>query len=278
MRKFFQYRGIALAVGMSILTVVAFIYIVSLSFSGKIEIPNEIAIGDIRFRLYGIIVVFSVLVSAIVFEKIAGKIPKFDIYEALIWAMIPGIIFARIFYFIQNIPTSDLSEIYKLWNGGLSIFGAIVGSIIGLIIYLRRTKIKLFPVLDIVFITIPLGHAIGRWANFINQEIYGPTTNLPWKMYVKGAFYHPLFLYEFILNLFLFGLLFFLFKQKKKRFDGFFISIYLVGYGVIRFFMEFLRTDPKIYLNLSAAQYISMVMILVGSGYLIFKSKRSGKS
>ncbi|MBN1915816.1 prolipoprotein diacylglyceryl transferase [Candidatus Dojkabacteria bacterium] len=274
-------------------------YIIALAFAGKIEIPKGIMLGRVQFRFYGMIIVLSVLISAVIFERLAGKLAKtdqkfrketrkFDIYEALIWIIIPGVLLGRIFYFVQNASMSGVfPEIYKVWDGGLSIFGGVLGGVLGIIIYLKRSKINTFPTLDHVFIAIPLGHAVGRWANFINQEIYGLPTNLPWKMYISPEnkvgiapefvgekFYHPLFLYEFILNLVLFGVLYFLFKAKNKRFDGFFISVYLVGYGLIRFFIEFLRLDPKVFLGLSVAQYISVVMVVSGTVVLVLKLRK----
>ena len=278
-------------------------YFVVLAFQGKIEIPKAIVIGDFQFRIYGIVLAASVLISASVFEKLAGSYAKrdknfskslqrFDIYEALIWAIIPGIIFARVVYFLSNLSVeSNLSDIYKIWEGGVSIFGGVMGGVFGIIIYLKKSKLKTFPILDLMFITVPLGHAIGRWANFINQEIYGPPTNLPWKMYISptsrvglsgeyaGAdYFHPLFLYEFILNLLLFGILYFFFKKGRKRVSGFFISVYCIGYGLIRFFIEFLRFDPKVLWGFSAAQFISLAMMIGGTGYLIYKRQLFYKS
>ncbi len=273
-----------------------FIYFVTRAFQGNFIFPNEVSIGFLSLKFYGLILLGSILVSAFVFEKLLKEYPgklkhlqKFDIYEALVWVVIPGIIFARIIYylsFINDYYQGSFAEIYKIWEGGMSIFGAIIGGILGMVLYLKRSKIKLFPIIDLVFISVPLGHAIGRWANFVNQEIYGPPTNLPWKMYVslehrKGipleyqqySFFHPLFLYEFILNLILFGLLYFLYKKKKDRPAGFFVALYLIGYGLIRFVMEFPRFDPADIFGLSIAQIISLIMIIGGILYFVFKFK-----
>lgn len=274
-----------------------FVYVIVLAFGGVINIPGEIILGSLHFRFYGLILLGSILVAAYVFtkllenlakkdKKLKKQLKKFDIYEMLIWIIIPGIVFARVFYyfsFINEYYGGSLSEIFKVWNGGLSIFGAVIGGILGLILYLKRMKISLFPLLDLIFIVLPLGHAFGRWANFLNQEIFGPPTKLPWKMFVRienrpfkfidKEFFHPLFLYEFILNLFTFGFLYYLFKKKVKRFNGYFISIYLILYGLIRLFIEFLRFDPVVYLNLSVAQFVSLGMILGGA---IFLASRSG--
>jgi len=282
------------------------IYTTTLAFRGEILIPNMIRIGDLQFRIYGIILMLSVLASAGVLERIfkiavernenlKKTFEKFDFYEVLLWSIIPGIIFARIFYFLSNIENyENFVDVIKVWQGGMSIFGAIIGGVIGILIYLKRAKIPVFPILDYIFIVIPFGHALGRWANFINQEIYGPPTDLPWKMYVAPAFrtgipaqyassdfFHPLFLYEFLLNLLLFGILFLFFKKGTKKFNGFFIATYALGYGIVRFIIEFLRFDPKVLVGLSVAQIVSLLMVFVSIGFLIYKlalKKENAKS
>ena len=303
--KFLKSKFFLIPIGLLLVGVIA--YMTALAFRGDITIPNMIVIGDLQFRIYGIILVISILASSAVLEKLfhvaqdkdkklKALFEKFDIYEVLLWSIIPGIVFARIFYFLSNIENYDnFLDIVKVWQGGMSIFGAVVGGAIGVLLYLKKTKLKAFPILDLVFITIPFGHALGRWANFINQEIYGPPTNLPWKMYVapinragipsqyvSSDFFHPLFLYEFFLNLLLFGVLILFFKKGSQKFNGFFIALYGLGYGLIRFFMEFLRFDPKILFGLSVAQYISLFMIFVSCGFLFYKfvlqRNKNGKS
>lgn len=271
-------------------------YFVVRAFRGDIVIPNQIHLGFFSIRFYGLIILAAVFAGATFLEKVMKEyqlaekgfekvLKKFDVSEVIIWAVIPGIIFARVFYyfsFIDEYYGGQITEIYKIWNGGLSIFGAAIGGVLGVVLYLRKNKISLFPVIDFLFIALPLGHAIGRWGNFLNKEIFGPPTNLPWKMFVPlenrpfehftSEYFHPLFLYEFILNLGVFGFLYFLFKKQPKRFQGFFLSIYIVLYGLIRFFMEFLRFDPTLKFGLSVAQLASLLMILAGGVYFSYKT------
>jgi phosphatidylglycerol:prolipoprotein diacylglycerol transferase len=276
------------------LLLIVFVYVVSLAFLGDVNIPSEIKLGSIRIRFYGIIILLSVIASSLMFDNflkkrigasssLGKKVKRFDIYEMLTWAVIPGVILARVVYylsFINEYYGGSFIDLFKIWNGGLSIFGALIGGVLGIIIYLKVYKIPLFPILDLVFIVIPLGHAIGRWANFVNQEIFGPPTNLPWKMYISlenrpleyinKEFFHPLFLYEFFLNLFIFWLMFYLYKIQPKRMNGFFIALYLVMYGLVRFAIEFLRFDPKGLFGLSVAQYISAFMLFAGLFWLVY--------
>lgn len=153
------------------------------------------------------------------------------------------------------------------WQGGLGIWGAVIGGALGLSIYTARRKKSFLVKADVVATVLPLGHAIGRWGNFFNSEISARPTSLPWA--VNGR--HPLFLYESLLDFILFLIL--ARTAGKAPPDGRLLSIYLAGYGVIRFFLEFLRINPWKVGVLNVAQMVSILSI-VTSVYIFNKGRQ----
>ena len=239
-----------------------------------------IVIGNtIQIRYYGIIIVLAMLVAAWIAARLArrdGKDPD-HIWGALTWAIIPAIIGARLWFvlfppaelvrqgmdtgwFLQNIGNLQNGPL-AIWSGGLGIFGAVLGGMLRANIYFRRNKLSVPYWLDIAGVAIPVGQAIGRWANYVNQELYGTPTTLPWGITIDTAHrvdpyrslvdfpvetrFHPLFLYESIANLLIFGVLFYLF-QRRRRFNlrvGDIFLFYVMSYAVVRFVLEFLRVE-----------------------------------
>ncbi|MBA3871844.1 MAG: prolipoprotein diacylglyceryl transferase, partial [Anaerolineae bacterium] len=187
-------------------------------------------------------------------------------------------------WFLQNISNLQQGPL-AIWSGGLNIFGAVVGGLLGAYIYIRRNKLALGPWLDIAAVALPLGQAIGRWANFINQELYGGVTNLPWGITIDSAhrvapygstvnypvattFFHPLFLYESLWSVLFFIILLNLFIRNRKRlFPGDIFLFYIIEYAVIRFLLEFVRVEVSVIGGINLWQGVSLV---VGVGALVF--------
>ncbi|MBI1282373.1 MAG: prolipoprotein diacylglyceryl transferase [Anaerolineaceae bacterium] len=275
--------------------------------------PEEgIRIGSIQIRYYGLIIVLAMLVAAWVAARLAkrdGRDPE-HVWGALTWAIIPGIIFARLFFvlfppvsltagcatavttdvcrdaswFLQNITNLQQGPL-AIWSGGLNIFGAVIGGFLGAYIYIKRNKLALGPWLDIAAVALPLGQAIGRWANFINQELYGGVTNLPWGIPIDSAhrvapygstvnypvattFFHPLFLYESLWSVLAFIILLNLFQRNRKRlFPGDIFLFYVIQYAVIRFLLEFIRVEVSVIGGINLWQGVSL---FVGVGALVY--------
>jgi phosphatidylglycerol:prolipoprotein diacylglycerol transferase len=160
----------------------------------------------------------------------------------------------------------------------MGIWGGIFGGTLGAITYLKIKGEKIFPWLDIISVVTPLGQSVGRWGNFFNKEIFGLPTTLPWGIYIEPekrpveflnySKFHPLFIYESILNFILFLFLLILYKKtNEKTPSGTFLCIYLISYSTIRFFLEFLRINPwkieisSLFLNVS--QCISILVIII---------------
>lgn len=219
-------------------------------------------------NLYGIIISFSILAALTVSLSVSNPKQKNIIWDLVLWAVIPGIIGARIYHVIHlnNYYSNNPIDIIKIWNGGLGIYGGILGGLLGLVFYLKKNNLNILEYLDIISIGMPLAQAIGRWGNLFNKEIYGRLTTLPWGIIINGKKHHPLFLYESILNFILFFILYFNYKRKKKiHKKGWYFITYLTGYSLIRFLLEFLRIDPWKIGSLNVAQLISILILITGT-------------
>ena len=188
-------------------------------------------IFGINIYFYGVILAFAIIAGAFVSDYVGSKflgLRKETIIDASPYLVIAGIIGARLYYCVLNydfylrFPT----EILAIRHGGISIHGAILGGLIGLIIFAKRRKLSLLKLADTVAVGLPLAQAVGRWGNFFNSEAFGTPTTLPWKLYIAPQYrpipytnyeyFHPTFLYEALLNLALFLLLFNYVKCSKN--------------------------------------------------------------
>ncbi len=188
------------------------------------------------------------------------------------WLMIPGLVGARI-YHVAHLWSSYYSfapiKALYIWNGGLGIWGGLVGGVLGLVLFyvVNKPKIGLVKLFDITVVGLPLAQAVGRIGNWINNEMWGKPSS--WL-----GIRHPLFLYEAVLNLILFGVL--LITTNKKKVDGQPLAIYLLGYGLIRLILENLRTEETIWSigNVDVARFLSVVCI-TSAGVIYWIQRRS---
>jgi phosphatidylglycerol:prolipoprotein diacylglycerol transferase len=174
----------------------------------------------------------------------------------------------------------------------LGIFGGVAGGVLAMVIYTWRSGLSLARWLDISAPGLVLGQAIGRWGNFINQELYGPPTTLPWgipidaehrippytdlsRHPVETTRFHPVFLYESLWNLLVFVALTVIGRRYRDRLkDGDIFSLYLIGYGVGRILVESLRPDAWQMGSIPVAQIVSVVLILLGIGLMVWRRQR----
>lgn len=220
------------------------------------------------FNLYGLVLGLAILASfqaSLWLAKERKVDPK--IVEYLFWWVVAGgIIGARAYHVIdkwREIYSLNPQSAFYIWNGGLAIWGAIVGGVVALFLGIKvaQAKIKWRDVLDVVFFGLPLGQAIGRWGNFFNNEIVGKNGE-------------TLFLYESVLDLALFGVLVLLVKLDKLGRGGRVAGMYLVGYGLIRVVLETYRQSGDQWLvgGVSAAAIFSVAAMGVGAFLLRKKS------
>lgn len=232
------------------------------------------------FHLYGLIIGLAILAALQASTYFARRhsLPPQLVDSIAFWLLIPGFIGARLYHVIDKFSYYSQSplQILYLWQGGLAIYGGIIGGLIGLIIYYLlklRPKYSFLLLLDAATFGLPLAQSLGRWGNFFNHELYGRPTTLPWGIRIPSepSPVHPLFLYESLLNLLVFFFFFYLQKTQKPK-KGSFFSLYLIFYGLIRFFLEPLRTPNQIWQihSFPVAQLFSLFSIALGLTTLLF--------
>lgn len=246
--------------------------------------PVAFKIGSFEVYWYGIIIAAAMILCGFLAVKQA-KANKFSedlVYDVLLVALPSAIIGARIYYVLceWSYYSQDIRRIFDTRSGGLAVYGGIIGAVIGAYIMCRIRKLPFSTVLDYCIVYIPLGQAIGRWGNFFNQEAFGTTTTLPWgmtsvKIYNYLETYcpdldpsmpvHPTFLYESLCTTAIFFVLLLVIRPNSThRYET--ASVYMVLYGVARFFIEGLRTD-SLYIgssNIRTSQLLSLILIFAG--------------
>ena len=247
----------------------------------------EFNINPVAFEIFGIEIMWYAILISIGFVLgivVATKLAKFNnidpdlVVDILLFAIPAAIVGARLYYvaFEWDYYKDNLIDIVNLRLGGLAIYGGLIGAFIVGAIYLKKKKLSFFKVVDIFMPAIALGQSIGRWGNFINQEAYGRVTNLPWGIIINGEKVHPTFLYELIGDFIIFIILYRICKGNKK-FDGQVFSLYLILYGILRFFVEGLRIDSLYIFNFRVSQILSLILVVVGVLIYIRKSKKINK-
>lgn len=247
-------------------------------------------LGFIQIYWYSIMIFTGLLVGGWIVLKEAKRfgISEDFITNLFFYAVPISIIGARIYYVIFNWSyySSHLSDIFKIWEGGLAIHGGMLFGLIWIIIYTKKYKVNTFRILDMVVVGLIIGQALGRWGNFFNGEAHGPATTLEVLnnlhlprfiidgMNIGGVYYQPTFLYESLWCLVGFGALLFIRRIKYIK-VGQITGVYLIWYGFGRFLIEGLRTDSLMFLGIKQAQIISVLMIIIGILIIILKNKGS---
>ncbi|MBN1874511.1 MAG: prolipoprotein diacylglyceryl transferase [Anaerolineae bacterium] len=249
-------------------------------------------IGPFSIHWYGFLIVIGILLGtrvATYLAQNAGENPEL-IWDMLLICVLLGIIGARAYHVFSQ-PSSGLLgwsyykahpiEALYIWQGGLGIYGAIMGGAVGVLIFSWSRHLNPLQWLDFAAPGMAIGQAIGRWGNYINQELYGPPTTLPWglsipvshriqpyndmTLYPQDTLFHPTFLYESFAALILCLLLLWVAIRYKDRLkDGDLLLGYLIGYSAIRFCTEFLRPDAWMMGKLATAQVIALILGIVG--------------
>ena len=257
------------------------------------------SIGPLFVHYYGVIIMLGAIFAAWLSTKLAEQ-KKLDpeiIWDLLPWVLVAGIIGARVWHILT--PPASMVEAgittkyylthpvdaLKIWRGGLGIPGAVMTGLIAVYVYSRRTKINFGTITDVLAPGLAFAQAIGRWGNFINQELYGAPTDLPWAIYIDQvhrlpefidqAYYHPLFFYESIWNLA--NGIFLLWVGRKfadRLKQGDIFLFYLVIYPFGRFMLEYLRLDPSPVGTFNANQTLMAVICVAAAAALIFRHRK----
>ena len=252
--------------------------------------PIIFSFGNLSIYWYGLFIVSGILAGLFVSMKLAKKfgIDQNKIFDLAFWLIIGGIIGARLYHIALELPyySQHLSQIVKVWQGGLAIHGAIIAGVILLYFFARKEKINFWLLAGIFTPGIALGQAIGRWGNYFNQELFGKPTNLPWGIpidlmnrpndYLSADFFQPTFLYESLGDLAIFAILLIIaLKLAKKKIinNKILILSYLILYSILRFAMEFFRTDYTPLVFGIRWPQIASVLIIIAAVAIIFWPK-----
>lgn len=263
------------------------------------KVGQSISVFGFEIAYYGIIITLGVIAGYLVAEAIAKKSGQDpEIYTDLVlYAVIFSVIGARLYYviFSWELYKDDLLSIFNLRNGGLAIYGGVIAAILTLYVYSKKKKLSFLTLLDTGAPGLITGQIIGRWGNFFNREAFGDYTNNLLAMQIpvsqvrkaditetlaaniqviEGVEFiqvHPTFLYESVWNLGI--LLLLLWAWKHKKFTGQIFWMYLAGYGLGRFWIEGLRTDPLMVpgLGIRVSQALALVLFVVATGYIVYR-------
>lgn len=242
--------------------------------------PVIFTIYNIDIKWYSVCILLGVICAyaVIINESKHFGIKSEFMFNIMFWALIFGILGARMYYVLFNLEyyLDNLSEIYKIWNGGLAIHGGIIFGLITIIFYCKKYKANVLRILDIIVPALIIAQAIGRWGNFFNSEAYGSIVTyqtlikiriIPQfiidNMYINGSYHLPMFYFESIWCIIGFIIMLFLRRRKYQK-CGHLTAFYLIWYGVGRYFIESFRTDSLMFGNIRVAQIISILFVVSG--------------
>ena len=256
----------------------------------EIDPIRTLNIGPLSIHMYGLIIALGLLLAVLYG---CGRSREFglsvdDLTDGVLFIVPLAILCARLYYCVfewDNYKDNPI-EILYIWNGGLAIYGGVIGAALGILVFAKVKKVKVGAVLDITSLGFLIGQSIGRWGNFFNREAFGAETDSflrmgLYKMVTDGGFittsttmhyYHPTFLYESVWNAVGFVLLHFL--SKRRKYDGQIALGYLAWYGLGRTFIEGLRTDSLYWGNFRVSQMLAAITCFCGVALLMVQAFR----
>ena len=232
--------------------------------------PTIFEIWSIQVTWYALVYICGFLTALFILIRASNKkeldITKSQAYDIIIILFLGAIAGARIFHILFysfDYFSSNPDKILKIWEGGLSFHGGVIGAFLAVFIYCKKKKINFWKLADILALPLIFFLALGRLANFINQEIVGEITNVPWCVHFIGweGCRHPVQLYGAFGRFVLFVFLLFLQEQKKFK-DGFIFWIFVLLISIGRFFTDFFRVDA-LHFGLSSGQWLSLFFIIM---------------
>ena len=239
-------------------------------------------IGPLSIYYYGLAIALGLVLACVygLRRKKHFGLTEDQIIDGALWIIPFAIICARIYYciFSWSEYKNNPIELLYIWNGGLAIYGGVIGAGIGIVVYCLIKKIPIGTVLDITALGFLIGQSIGRWGNFFNREAFGSTTDFFLRMGLESTatgavtYHHPTFLYESVWNAIGFVLLHFL--TKKRKFDGQIALGYAAWYGLGRTFIEGLRTDSLYWGQFRVSQMLAAISCFAAVAVLVWQSFR----
>ena len=252
--------------------------------------PVAFAIFNLEIRWYSLSYIFGIIFGWTYCKKklIKNKVIQ-KLFDDYIFYLIIGIIvggrIGYVFIYNSSYYLSNISEIIKIWEGGMSFHGAVLGIIIATYLFSKKHKISIFYLLDLVALSSPIGIFFGRISNFINSELYGRETEVFWStkfILIDNLSRHPSQIYEAIFEgLILFIILNFIISRDNKK-DGYISSLFLIFYSVFRFITEFYRLPDihlgYLFLNLTMGQFLSLIFLITGVFLFYLKNDTKKKT
>ena len=251
-------------------------------FGLEINPPRSLDLGSLSIHFYGIIIACGLLLAVLYGCKRCKEFgfSADDLTDGVLWIVPFAILCARLYYCAfewDSYKNNPISVLY-IWNGGLAIYGGVIGAALGVILFGKIKKLKVGAVLDLVALGFLIGQAMGRWGNFFNREALGAATDSFMKMglfnkYTQSwEYYHPTFLYESVWNVAGFVLLHYL--SKKRQYDGQIALGYAAWYGLGRTFIEGLRMDSLYWGDFRVSQLLAAVSCFAAVAVLMYMAFR----
>lgn len=248
---------------------------------------NSFHIGPLRVTFYGIFIAIGVAVAWQIAERrfVARRGDREVLGRILARVLIFGFLGARLGYVSTHLSRFEWEwwKVIAVWEGGLALYGGLTAGAIAFFVYARKWKANTPDLLDSLAPALPAAQAIGRWGNYFNQELFGTPTDLPWgveidpahrpEAYPDATAFHPTFLYESLWNIGLAFLIVWLDKRYPQP-KGRLIGVYFIGYGLMRFLLELIRTDTTFRLvGLSRNGWVSIGAMFVGAAVIAWPRK-----
>ncbi len=248
-------------------------------------LSQSFKVGFLNVRYYGLTFVAAVIAAYFISRRAAIRagiaLKAYD--DIVFWTVLVGFLSARVYYvlFYFDQYRNNLSEVYKIWHGGLAIYGGLIGGALAVYFLCRKYKIEFLKFADIVVLGLPVAQAIGRLGNFFNYEAFGKPASVPWKMFVPAQFrpegyqqfsyFHPAFAYEIIWNLIVFGILWFVHRKTALKPNwGFLTALYILLYSIGRFVIEGVRLDSAYFGPFKGDQLTAVILILLSLGLMAY--------
>ena len=256
---------------------------ISFPFLGiEVDPPRTLSLGPLTIYYYGLIIAVGLLLAVWYCCKRSKTfgLKEDDILDGVLWVTPFAIVCARIYYCVfawEEYAANPISVLY-IWNGGIAIYGGVLGAVIGIAVICRVKKIRVATVLDIVLLGFLIGQFIGRWGNFMNREAFGAATDSFFRMGLynkvtgQWEYYHPTFLYESLWNVCGFLLLHFL--SRKRKYDGQIALGYAAWYGLGRCMIEGLRVDSLYWGPFRVSQWLAGISCFTAVVVLLWQHFR----
>ena len=245
----------------------------------EVNPPRVLSLGPLDIHLYGMAIALGLMLAVMYASRRSKEfgLKEDDLMDGVLWVTPFAIVCARIYYcaFSWEDYAADPISVLYIWNGGIAIYGGVIGAVLGVIVFCRIKKLKVAMVLDLVLMGFLIGQSLGRWGNFFNREAFGAETDSFFRMGLLNektgitTYYHPTFLYESLWNAA--GLVLLHFASKRRKYDGQIALCYAAWYGLGRCMIEGLRVDSLWWGPFRVSQLLAGISCVTAVGVLIWQ-------